>query len=107
MEEKNSSTSSSRSRSTSKNKDNITTKEKAFIKSELIWKTSSFENSKKKDKFLRLLGTKAAIQTEDIIDNNTISSTTKVKNDKINQDLEKQFALSLKRKDKGRSGLGF
>ena len=102
----------SKSRSRSKDKKiEKKLKEKAFLKSEDVWKNSTFDDDKKKQKFLRLLGAKANIEENVEIkkkDDNLIGLQTKSLHNEINVNLENQFKQSIKRKNNNnKSGLGF
>jgi hypothetical protein len=69
-----------------------TEKQNGHIKSEIIWKAVEFDNDKKKDKFLRLLGAKKSKNTEpDTFADEKLTKDLTKSFKKIEEDLTKQF----------------
>ena len=71
-----------------------------YIKSEVIWNSVQFEDEKRKDKFLKLMGAKKKNQTEGSTSKLDKKESEKLQNNfqKIESDLTKQYYNALGRK---------
>jgi len=73
---------------------------KAYIKSEVIWNSVSFEDEKRKEKFLKLMGAKKKHQSDSSSNSLDKKESEKIQDtfQKIERDLTKQYYSAIGRK---------